>query len=69
MDNQIQTHLTIDDLFSMKIIIERACTGGIFNANEMRSVGETYERLSSFLSSLAQVAPTENQPQGESNDS
>jgi hypothetical protein len=65
MDNQTQSQLTIDDLNSIKIIIERACTEGIFQAPEMRTVGEIYERLDAFLSSLDQNMPSTNQPQGE----
>lgn len=69
MDNQSQTQLTVDDLASLKIIIERACTSGIFTAAEMRNVGEIYERLTAFLNSLAQDAQPTNQSQGENYDS
>jgi hypothetical protein len=62
-----QTELTIEDLGNLKTIIELACTRGAFQAAEMRTVGETYERLDAFLSSLA--AQAHPQPQGENYDS
>lgn len=48
MDNTI----TVADLHRIKNILEVACTRGAFQANEMRSVGEVYERLSSFLAAV-----------------
>lgn len=72
MENQIQ--LSITDLAVIKNIIDLAAKRGAFQANEMRSVGEVYDRLNAFLESViqqAEQAATE-QPstehQGESND-
>ncbi len=71
MDKNAQ--LTITDLASLKQIIEVACSRGTFQAGEMKGVGEIYERLDSFLTSIseaaerAQAEPKESQ-QGESND-
>lgn len=66
MSDNIQ--LTIQDLVSMRSIIDTACTRGAFKASEMRSVGEVYDRLNGFLDNV--VAEAENaQTQGEtSND-
>lgn len=57
MDNQI----TVVDLARIKIMIETACSRGAFQAAEMRTVGEVYERLTTFLASV--VAQAESQPQ------
>jgi hypothetical protein len=71
MDKNAQ--LTITDLASLKQIIEVACSRGTFQAGEMKGVGEIYERLDTFLTSIseaaerAQAEPKESQ-QGESND-
>ena len=66
MSDNIQ--LTIQDLISMRSIIDTACTRGAFKASEMRSVGEVYDRLNGFLDNV--VAEAEKaQTQGEtSND-
>jgi hypothetical protein len=67
------TQLTIADLASMQALIEAACTRGAFRANEMRQVGELYDKLASFLSSLTPPESDPNQtaetptPQGEAN--
>lgn len=52
MDNQI----TIVDLARIRTIIETACTRGAFRADEMRPVGEVYERLAAFLDSVVEKA-------------
>lgn len=57
MENQI----TVVDLARIKTIIETACSRGAFQAAEMRTVGEVYERLTAFLGSV--VAQAESQPQ------
>jgi hypothetical protein len=65
--------LTIADLASMQALIEAACTRGAFRANEMRQVGELYDKLANFLSSLTPPESDTNQtaetptPQGEAN--
>lgn len=58
------TQLTINDLATIRNIIDLAVTRGAFRANEVRVVGETFERLEAFLTALEQSA---NQP--ESSDS
>lgn len=52
MENQI----TVTDLAQIKAIIETACTRGAFQAPEMRTVGEVYERLSAFLQAVVDEA-------------
>lgn len=62
------TQLTVTDLASMQALIEAACNRGAFKANEMRQVGELYDKLTGFLASL--TSPESDQtptPQGEAN--
>jgi hypothetical protein len=48
--------LTISDLQAMKTIIDVACARGTFRANEMASVGNVFNRLTSFLDHVAPQA-------------
>lgn len=71
MDNPAQ--LTVVDLDSLKDIINIACQRGAFHANEMKSIGEVYERLDSFLTAIkaqaqAQAEAQSATQQGETND-
>jgi hypothetical protein len=71
MENQ--TQLTVADLGNLKQLIDIACERGAFRAAEMRSVGETYDRLTAFLVSITRQSDSgaveESNPQGgESND-
>ena len=52
MDNQI----TLADLAKIQNIINTACTRGAFKADEMRPVGEVYDRLTAFLDSELEQA-------------
>jgi len=62
MENQI----TVVDLARIKTIIETACSRGAFQAAEMRTVGEVYDRLSTFLASVVSQAESQSQDnQGE----
>lgn len=45
--------LSIQDLSSMKSIIDVACQRGTFKANEMAQVGQTYDKLETFLNEIA----------------
>lgn len=57
--------LTVQDLTSIKQIIDVASQRGAFKANEMAVVGTTYNKLESFLGAVqAQQAPKE-EPKGE----
>jgi len=59
--------LTIADLASLQGIIEAACSRGAFKASEMRQVGEIYEKLSNFVTSISEKAEPQSQasPEGE----
>ena len=59
MDNQI----TVVDLARIKTIIETACNRGAFQAAEMRVVGETYDRLVTFLTAVVDNAESQSEPQ------
>jgi len=58
--------LTVTDLTAIKQIIDVASSRGAFKANEMAVVGQTYNKLESFLGAVAaQQQPTEEEPKGE----
>jgi len=63
MDNSPQ--LSITDLAVIKRLIEIASTRGAWQASELKTVGEVYERLGAFLDMLVQQAeaqaPAQNQ--------
>lgn len=48
--------LSINDLQAMKVIIDIASSRGAFKPNEMVAVGQTYNKLSSFLDQVAKQA-------------
>lgn len=50
------SQLTLADLASLKNIIEAASARGVFRANELRAVGEVYDKLSAFLAQTTQQA-------------
>jgi len=45
--------LTIQDLSSLKSIIDVASQRGAFKPNEMVTVGQTYSKLEAFLNAIA----------------
>ena len=52
--------LTVQDLNAIKQIIDVASSRGAFRANEMAVVGQTYNKLESFLGAVqAQQEPKE----------
>jgi len=58
--------LSITDLALIKNVIDVACSRGAFQAQEMKTVGEVYERLTGFLTQVVQQAEAEQaQQQGE----
>lgn len=65
------TQLTIADLASLKNIVDAACTRGAFKAQEMKAVGEVYEKLSAFLDFVVAQQKTQAEqaetPQGDQN--
>lgn len=59
--------LNISDLNSMKLIIDVASQRGAFKPNEMMLVGQTYNKLTTFLETVAkqsQQAPATTPPAG-----
>lgn len=48
-----QADLTINDLNAMKMIIDVASSRGTFKPNEMMMVGQTYQKLATFLETVA----------------
>lgn len=63
--------LSITDLALIKNVIDIAASRGAFKANEMKSVGEVYDKLTVFLNTViiqAEAAQASAAKQGESND-
>jgi len=48
--------LTINDLNAMKVIIDIASSRSAFKPNEMAVVGQTYNKLTTFLDQVAKQA-------------
>lgn len=65
-DNK-QPELTVQDLTSLKTIIDIASQRGTFKASEMSAVGQVYTKLETFLQAIQaqQAASAENTEQGE----
>jgi hypothetical protein len=59
---QEPVELTVQDLQSLKTIIDVASQRGAFKPNEMMSVGQVYNKLDVFLNAVA--AQQNQQPQG-----
>lgn len=59
--------LTLNDLLQIQKIIDVAVQRGAFKAEETRIVGETYEKISSFLQSIqpeeSEESPSEDNDQ------
>jgi hypothetical protein len=51
---QDPTQLTLSDLAAMKSIIDIASARGTFKPNEMIIVGQTYNKLTTFLEGVKQ---------------
>jgi len=49
---QAGTELNINDLVSIKSIIDIASQRGAFKANELEAVGKTYNRLNTFIETV-----------------
>jgi len=65
MDN---TQITIEDLDTIKNIIDLACTRGAFRGGEISQVGAVYDKLNSFLEAViaqAQAQEATNAEAGE----
>ena len=66
--------ITIQDLATIKQMLDVACTRGAFRGAEMSQVGDIFDRLSSFLKPYQTPATEQNstgeaspEPQGETN--
>jgi hypothetical protein len=57
--------ITIQDLIMIKDLIDVACSRGAFKAEEMSSIGQTYDKLTGFLNSVIASAQAEADQQGE----
>ncbi len=53
---QAPAELTINDLNSLKVIIDIASSRGVFKPAEYSAVGQTYTKLSTFLEQVAKQA-------------
>ncbi len=58
MENQYS--ITVQDLDSLRNIIDLASTRGAFRANEMADVGLLYNKLSNFLEAVVAQAQSGN---------
>jgi hypothetical protein len=61
-------NLTLNDLENMKSLIDVACSRGAFKANEMKDIGELYNKLANFLKQMSAVQtpdPSVTPPSGE----
>jgi hypothetical protein len=66
MDNTITSpQITIEDLITIKNLIDVSCSRGAFKADEMSSVGEVYDKLTGFLNSVIASAQAEADQKGE----
>lgn len=52
MENQTELNLSLADLTALRNIVDLACTRGAFRGGEMKTVGEVFERLDSFLNNV-----------------
>lgn len=58
-----QADLTIQDLSSLKAIIDVASQRGAFKPNEMVQVGQTYSKLEAFLDEIARQQKAQQEAQ------
>ena len=65
MENNTTPSITIDDLITIKNLIDVSCSRGAFKADEMSSVGEVYDKLTGFLNSVIASAQAEAEQKGE----
>ena len=65
MENNTTPSITLDDLITLKNLIDVSCSRGAFKADEMSSVGEVYDKLTGFLNSVIASAQAEAEQKGE----
>lgn len=57
MKNETQEiQISVTDLALVKSLIDVACSRGAFKADEMKTVGELYEKISAFLENVLEQA-------------
>jgi hypothetical protein len=59
--------LTINDLATLRNVIDLASTRGAFRASELKEVGEVYERLTQFVEASILAAQTQQESQAVDN--
>ena len=62
---QQSAELTVNDLQSIKSIIDVASQRGAFKPNEMMTVGQVYNKLEAFLNAVQAQQQPQEQAQGE----
>ena len=65
MENNTNPAITIEDLITIKNLIDVSCSRGAFKADEMSSVGQVYDKLTGFLNSVIASAQAEADQKGE----
>jgi hypothetical protein len=55
--------LTINDLATLRNVIDLASARGAFRANELSEVGEVYNRLNQFVEASVAAAQAQQEPQ------
>jgi hypothetical protein len=63
--NTTPPQITINDLISIKDIVDVACSRGAFKADEMSSVGQIYDKLTGFLNTVIASAQADADQKGE----
>ncbi len=63
--NTTPPQITINDLISIKDIVDVACSRGAFKADEMSSVGQVYDKLTGFLNTVIASAQADADQKGE----
>ena len=63
--NQTPPSLTLNDLAVLRNVIEVAISRGTFKADEITVVGQTYDKLKSWLDSVAAQQAQAQEPQPE----
>lgn len=63
-DNQKPTELTVTDLVNLKSIIDVSVKRGTFSASEISAVGNVYDKLNNFLTSIQQQSQKQENQEG-----
>ena len=57
----VSPELTVTDLVNLRSVIDVAVKRGTFNASEISAVGNVYDKLNNFLTSITAQQKAENQ--------